>query len=910
MGFGTRILVSSVAAAACCMILGVMGAGGVDGSILLGVAVVVALIILGVGWWHARSIVGSLGEVEEVLGDLAAGKVGSRVDVRAVDGLGGLARSVDDVGEAMSLVVQTLQDVGGAGQAAGLEPLGPGDELRAGLKEVGQSVGRLRDDVCGLADALHEGRLSERADVTRHAGAFRVMMERLNSGVAAVEGPVAELTEHLGRVASGEIPGPMQAECHGDLEGLKECANICVVGLEGLLEIRAVLQRMAVNDYSQAVEGMHLGVFGELGDAVNIVQDNVRVVTQAVVDVAQGHLGRLEELKALGLGGRLSEHDVLLPSLIQSMEVVEGLVGAVTEICGTAGMGELTMRADVSAFKGEFRNVVEALNTTLDLILAPFSLAIDYVERIGRGDIPPVVEQPLFGDFDRLKEGLNNCVAGLSGLVESNEVLQRMAVNDYTQPVLGDYLGVFDDVKTAVNLVQMCYFDAICVMRDVADGDFGRLDDLRAEGARSEADAIFPALIRTMESVQSLVEDVGALSRSAVEGNLSHRADPERHQGSYRNVISGINETLDAVIGPVSEAAEVLQRVAERDLTALMQGEYLGDHATIKKSVNRAVGNLADAIQQMREGAQEVSAAAGAVSQGSQTLASDASQQAGALEEVSAHLAEVESMARQNAANAQEASGVAGEARVACERGSTIMKRLALTMEKIKASSAGTARIIRTIDEIAFQTNLLALNAAVEAARAGEAGRGFAVVAEEVRNLSIRSAEAAKNTTSLIQEAVQNAEEGVAVNREALEHLGEIDRNVGRVATVVGEIAEASNLQSTGMRQITGALDQLNGITQSVAAHSEESASASEQLSAQAATMEALAGQFAVGQRSSSASGRRTPGGPGGSNGTARALQMRGEGRPLARSASKSPARSSAAGRGHSDEDLMVFQDF
>jgi methyl-accepting chemotaxis protein len=172
------------------------------------------------------------------------------------------------------------------------------------------------------------------------------------------------------------------------------------------------------------------------------------------------------------------------------------------------------------------------------------------------------------------------------------------------------------------------------------------------------------------------------------------------------------------------------------------------------------------------------------------------------------------------------------------------MKRLSESIDRIRTSSDATAKIVKTIDEIAFQTNLLALNAAVEAARAGDAGKGFAVVAEEVRNLALRCAEAARNTSKLIEESVQNAVGGVALNQETMKHLAEINEQIQKVTAVMGEIAAASQRQSLGVSQITSAVEQLNHVTQQVAAGAEESAGAAEELSGRAVEAKRLVEGF------------------------------------------------------------------
>ncbi len=263
----------------------------------------------------------------------------------------------------------------------------------------------------------------------------------------------------------------------------------------------------------------------------------------------------------------------------------------------------------------------------------------------------------------------------------------------------------------------------------------------------------------------------------------------------------------------------------------------------IRMSVDKPIDNIS---QSLLEGSDGVSSAASQVSSSSQSLAEGASSQAAGLEEVSASLEEMSSMTRQNADNAQEASALAGEAQKSASSGMDSMEKMNSAIDEIQKSSGETAKIIKVIDEIAFQTNLLALNAAVEAARAGEAGKGFAVVAEEVRNLAMRSAEAAKNTSVMIEESVKNAENGVNITKEVGEALSQIVEGISKTSDLVGEIAAASKEQSDAVSQVNGALSQMENVTQANAAGAEESSSAAEELNAQAQTLNDIVNNLVV----------------------------------------------------------------
>ena len=258
---------------------------------------------------------------------------------------------------------------------------------------------------------------------------------------------------------------------------------------------------------------------------------------------------------------------------------------------------------------------------------------------------------------------------------------------------------------------------------------------------------------------------------------------------------------------------------------------------SISKALRGIAGHLSDGATQLASASNQVAAT-------SQILAEGASEQAASLEETSASLEEMSSMTRRNAENATAAKQIANQTRQAADIGATNMAEMSRAMNGIKTSSDNIAKIIKTIDEIAFQTNLLALNAAVEAARAGEAGAGFAVVADEVRNLAQRSATAAKETAAKIADSIQQSDQGVQINAKVATSLQEIVTKARQVDELVAEIAAASNEQNQGISQINMATNQMDSVTQRNAASAEESASASEELSSQASALTDTVGEL------------------------------------------------------------------
>jgi methyl-accepting chemotaxis protein len=424
-------------------------------------------------------------------------------------------------------------------------------------------------------------------------------------------------------------------------------------------------------------------------------------------------------------------------------------------------------------------------------------------------------------------------------LDEAVRALRGLATGDLNQEVtyasedeIGQLAEAYRDMTASIR-------EKARILEQVAEGN---LSDRVT--AASDRDQLAHSITSVMDSVHALVKESSTLTEAALNGRLSVRGDVSKFSGGYRDVIVGVNSTLDAVLHPINEAAEVLRHLAQRDLSARVKGDYQGDHAKIKDSLNVAIENIEQSLDMVRSAVDKMNEASTQIGEQSQFLAQNAGEQASGIEEITASLQEITAMTRQNTASAATARSLSNGACGSAKSGLDSVERLSTAMERIKSSSDSTAKIVKTIDEIAFQTNLLALNAAVEAARAGDAGKGFAVVAEEVRNLAMRSAEAAKSTANLIEESVRNAKVGVEMNAQVLSELQEINGQSEKVGTVIAEIATASEQQSIGISQVTSGVEQINGVTQKIAASSEESASTTHELANQAEELRGLVNQF------------------------------------------------------------------
>ena len=444
--------------------------------------------------------------------------------------------------------------------------------------------------------------------------------------------------------------------------------------------------------------------------------------------------------------------------------------------------------------------------------------------------------------------GLLTSVGGVVGMIALSRLSQEIAlISDHYIPLLNATSAI--QVGTTRNVTF--------VYKHI--GSSSDTDMRKLEESMQESRKVVTANIEIVEKMAADPETKAFIEKTTtlrVENNkirtavfdLSRTKQNEAAYQMAREKMDPVTEQYMAAVEQLQQyfAATAKKNADEANHLATMSTRFsvlaglggvligAGLGFTLIRSTNRTLRNISSTIQQ---GSEQVAAAAGQVSSASQSLAEGSSEQAASLEETSSSLEEMASMARRNAENMQQAKDLSNQTRAAADAGTKDMQDMKQAMDGIKASSDDVAKIIKTIDEIAFQTNILALNAAVEAARAGEAGAGFAVVADEVRSLAQRSAVSARETSSKIEEAINKSVHGVAISQKVAASLNAIAEKTRKVDAIVAEIATASTEQRQGVEQVNIAVSQMDKVTQSTASNAEESAAASEELSAQAITL-------------------------------------------------------------------------
>jgi methyl-accepting chemotaxis protein len=453
----------------------------------------------------------------------------------------------------------------------------------------------------------------------------------------------------------------------------------------------------------------------------------------------------------------------------------------------------------------------------------------------------------------------------------------------------GSYSGSYKEMMDGVNGFVATFVNDVLQLLDgaskISGGDFN-IEMIKMPGKKAIINTQFDLLTTSLNSIH---KEISNLALNAVNGNLDVKADVTKYKGGWAELLEGLNKLVSAVAEPITEIetslgemakgnfkspmtgnykgafdavkrslnsteeislsylneiSGVLDAMAQGDLTVSIKREFIGCYAPIKEKINTIFKTLNQTMGEIDSAAHLVLSGANQISQSSMQLAEGSVKQAEAINYLTGTIESIDLQIKSSSEQAASADMLAKESTKRAEAGSDEMRSMVLSMDGIKESSANISKIIKAITDISFQTNLLALNASIEAAHAGIHGAGFSVVAEEVRSLAVKSQEAAKDTTELIEDSSAKVEDGMSAAHKTAESFGLITGDVNKISDIVSQIAATSAIQAQSISSVNAGINDISLVIQNNSATSEESASAAQELNSQAEMLKQLVSFF------------------------------------------------------------------
>ncbi len=466
------------------------------------------------------------------------------------------------------------------------------NEIKNNLNQCIDAVNYLVTDAGALSKAAVEGKLATRADASKHQGDFKNIVTGVNDCLDAVIGPLNVAAEYVDRISKGDIPKKITDNYNGDFNEIKNNLNQCIDAVNYLVADAGLLSKAAVEGKlaTRADATKHMGDFQKIVVGVNDCLDAVigplNVAAEYVDNISKGNIPQKITDNYNG------DFNTIKNNLNNCITAVNYLVADANMLSVAAVDGKLATRADASKHQGDFKKIVVGVNDCLDAVIGPLNVAAEYVDRISKGDIPKKITDSYNGDFNEIKNNLNQCIDAVDMLVSDAGLLSTAAVEGKlaTRADASKHQGDFRKIVQGVDDCLDAVIGPLNVAAEYVDRiSRGDIPQKITDSYNGDFNEIKNNLNMCIDAVSLLVTDAGLLSKAAVDGKLATRADASKHQGDYKVIVEGVNDCLDAVIGPLNVAAEYVDRISKGDVPKKITDSYNGDFNEIKNNLNQCI---------------------------------------------------------------------------------------------------------------------------------------------------------------------------------------------------------------------------------------------------------------------------------------------------------------------------------